>query len=295
MRKILLIGANSFVGKRLVEFLQDKYVLTGTFHKKKNKFLGDERQVQLDITKQDSVNDVLEKTKPDVVIITAAVSTNKEAEEKINSVNVTGASNVVLSIKEMGVKEQGVHPKIIFFSTEQIFDGSEGLYAETDEPSPINKYGKSKLEAEKIIQTYDDYLILRLALILGDKKPDDHDNFISLMLDPGKGKDLKVFNNVYRTFIYVEDIPLIIHTLIEKDQKGILNVSEDEFLSYAEMAELVEKEFNISRHEVIECKDPNIPRRLGLSNNLLKKLIDFQLTSYKDMLVRVKDKINNKI
>jgi dTDP-4-dehydrorhamnose reductase len=284
--KILIIGANSFVGKALAKHLSKRYELIGTYHNKKNKELS--RQERLDMTRKRQVREVLEDIRPDTIIITAAISTNKAPEETIRAVNVEGTSNIIATAAEMDPK-----PKIIFFSTNQVFDGKTGQYKETDKPKPINNYGKSKAEAEKMLLTYDNHLILRCSVIVGKTEPDDHDNFITMFLN-ATGR-IKIFKNVYRSPTYVRDIPPIVETLIELDTRGILNMAGDDFLSYAEMASCIEKKFGIEKqYDLIDCDDYNIPKRLGLNTERLKKLTGHNMTSFNDALDEIKKEMQIK-
>lgn len=283
MKTILLIGANSFVGKELVETLKGKHNIIGTYLHTKNNYL--KSQEKLDITRKEEVLEILKRTKPDIVILLSAISTNKAPKEKIRRVNIGGTLNIISSIKELHL-----NPKIIFFSTEQVFDGKKGRYLETDIPNPINDYGKSKLEAEKAIKKHKNYLILRCSLILGKKREGDHDNFISSFIE-AKEK-LKIFKKVYRTPIYIKDVGKIMAELIRTNQKGILNISGDKYLSFLEMAEKIEKAFNLKKeHEVVEGLDDLIPKKLGLKNDKLKKIIDFDLTGFQEMLIEIKNEM----
>lgn len=279
MNRILVIGSASFVGKSLVECLKKDNEVIGTYNNKKNMSL--DAQERLDITKKEEVLKCIKKIKPDVIIILAALSKTNALKGKIRKVNAIGVLNVKSAAEKLGL-----NPKIVLFSTDQIFDGKKGPYLETDVPNPINEYGKSKLEAEAIIKKYPNHLILRFSLILGNKGHNEHDDFISTFI---KTKDrLKVFKDVCRTPIYVKDIGKVISELIKIDYKGVLNVSGDDFISYLKMAKSIEKAFNLKKgYDVVECSDNCIPKRLGLKNNLLKSLIEFNATGFQEMLQKM--------
>jgi dTDP-4-dehydrorhamnose reductase len=283
MKKVLLIGANSFVAKRIAEYFKDKYELIGTYHNNKNPALA--QQLQLDITKKHEVEQVLKKAKPEVIIITAAISSTSEAEDKTLEVNVNGTSNIVNA-----VKEQKLDSKIIFFSSDQVFDGKKGFYRETDKPNPINAYGKSKLEAEKIVITCENHLILRCSLICGAQRGDERENFVIKFIN--SGKKMQVFKNAYRSPVYVKDIPRVIDLLIQKNAVRIVNLGGDQYLNYMEMAAKIEKIFNIRReYDIVNCEIPGIPKKLGVDNSLVKSITGFAFTGFDDMLMRMKKEI----
>ena len=61
--------------------------------------------------------------------------------------------------------------KIVYISTEAVFDGKRGNYSENDMPQPITLYGRAKHEAEKVIQKQTgNYMIIRTSYIYGKKR-----------------------------------------------------------------------------------------------------------------------------
>jgi dTDP-4-dehydrorhamnose reductase len=129
--KILLIGANSYVGARLYFDLRSSYSIAGTYatHPLSKDF------IHLDITNKSEVDDVIKKTKPDIIIHSAnnASATWCDANpEKAIALNQTSTQTIAEVSKKY-------NSKIIYISSMSVFDQS-------------NMYGKTKLASEKIIQ-----------------------------------------------------------------------------------------------------------------------------------------------
>jgi dTDP-4-dehydrorhamnose reductase len=108
--------------------------------------------------------DLFSKLKPDITIHTAAETnvdkceTQKELSWKIN---VEGTRNIAEACKKLGAK-------LVYVSTEYVFDGEKGSYVEEDKPNLINHYGTTKLEGEnQIVSRCKDYAILRTSVIYG--------------------------------------------------------------------------------------------------------------------------------
>ena len=87
-----------------------------------------------DITQKDNVEDLFKKVNPDVVVHTAAY-TNVDGCEKDKdtafSVNVQGTKNIAESVEEIGAK-------LVYVSTDYVFNGDKGLYNEDDVTDPID-------------------------------------------------------------------------------------------------------------------------------------------------------------
>ncbi len=273
MARVLLIGANSYIGKRLLPALA-RHDITATYHTRPNSEF--KQQEALDLTNKESVQEVVKRIRPEIIILAAAISTNKSEPALIQQTNIDGVQHVADA-----VRASAPDTRVILFSTEQVFSGAKESYAETDTPDPINEYGRSKAEAEKIVQQLTRYLILRLAAVQGPILEGEHDNFLSLFLSD---KELTVFDDVYRAPIYVEDVISIIASLIDKKREGILHLAGDDFLSYAAMAEQIEAVYQTGREfSVAPCHLAEVPRRLHLGNAKLKKL-GFSLTAYADLV-----------
>jgi dTDP-4-dehydrorhamnose reductase len=146
-KKILLLGANGYLGARLFYDLRDKFDVTGTYHK--NQFY--KEFVQLDITDKDQVLRVFKQYKPDIIVHTANFPSPRHAkdnEDGYKKLNLTATEYIKDGANEIGAK-------VIFISSFAAFN-------------PDNIYGKLKLESEEIVkQVKTGYLILRASLILG--------------------------------------------------------------------------------------------------------------------------------
>lgn len=112
---------------------------------------------ELDITSLTSCRKAIKKYQPDLIIHAAAWTDVAGAEthrEQCWAVNVIGTQNLV----------RAAHGRrLVFISTDYVFDGKRGNYREDDIPNPKNFYALTKLAGELIIQQYPDTLIIRTA------------------------------------------------------------------------------------------------------------------------------------
>ncbi|HEU5292203.1 MAG TPA: SDR family oxidoreductase, partial [Cyclobacteriaceae bacterium] len=164
--KILVTGANGLLGQKLVALLQqDKNIeLIATARNTLVASLTRGEFHPLGTTSKDQVEKVVTKTKPDVIINTAAMTQVDDCErdhEACIANNVTAVENLIYASKL-------VDAHFIHLSTDFIFDGTEGPLDELAEPHPVNFYGESKLAAEQLIRFSDiNWCILRTVLVYG--------------------------------------------------------------------------------------------------------------------------------
>ncbi len=168
--------------------------------KKKEKIYYPSKKI-LNLKNLTSIKKYLKKTKPDYLIHSAALSRpmeihEKNIEESITT-NIIGTSNIVRACSLMKIK-------LIYFSTNYVYQGKKGNYKESDPVFPINKYALSKLGGECAVQMYENSLILRICMT---EKPFVHK---------------KAFNDVETNFMYHYDFAKNLLKLI--DHKGIINV-----------------------------------------------------------------------
>lgn len=235
--KILITGANGFLGYYLVEqLLAKKYSVIATGK-------GDCRLpfthdlnfqwLSMDFTDPFSIHDTFENIKPDVVVHAGAMSKPDECEMdqmKAYLVNVEGTVQLLINSEDL-------KSFFIFLSTDFVFDGERGMYIEGEEPQPVNYYGRTKLEAEEAVKEYEyDWAIVRTVLVYG-KNHSGHNNILKIVKEKlEKGEEYNVVDDQLRTPTYVEDLAKGIVSIIEKKATGIFHLSGKDVLTPYQMA-----------------------------------------------------------
>ncbi len=156
---------------------------------------------EMNISSLKSINDYISRKKIDFFIHSAAFSTpmadHKIKIEKSVSTNIIGTSNVVLACSKKNIK-------LIYISTNFVYQGTKGNYSEKDMLLPVNEYGWSKLGGECAVQLYKNSLILRVCMV-DDNFPHPH-----------------AFTDYDTCFLKKSDAAKITLKLLSK--KGIINV-----------------------------------------------------------------------
>lgn len=181
--------------------------------------------VSMDITDKASVDAVLAKEQPDVVVHCAAWTAVDMAEdddkvEKVRLVNAVGTKNIALACKKLGCK-------MVYLSTDYIFDGLGDTPWEPDckDYKPLNVYGQTKLEGELAVsENLEKYFIVRIAWVFGVNGK----NFIKTMLNLGKTHDrITVVNDQIGTPTYTFDLARLLVDMIETEKYGYYHATNE--------------------------------------------------------------------
>ena len=154
MEKILLTGGNGFFCSRFAAEYKNAYEILCA------------SSSMLDVTDELKVTETIINFKPTYVIHAAAIANTEFCDKNPDlayRINVTGAINVAKACKI-------VHAKMIFISSEQVFNGNiePGPYTEEVTPCPSTVYGENKLEAEGMLkQILEELWILRFTWLFG--------------------------------------------------------------------------------------------------------------------------------
>lgn len=188
---------------------------------------------EMDITDEKRVMEVILDYKPDVIFHCAAYTAVDKAEENQDicyKVNVSGTKNIALAA-------QKVHAKVVYISTDYVFDGTkEGIYKEEDYPNPINYYGYTKLCGEKVVSELEDYLIVRISWVFGI----NGNNFVKTMLKLAETKEeISVVCDQMGSPTYTEDLSKLLLDMVESNKKGIFDATNEEYCSWYEFAKYI--------------------------------------------------------
>ncbi len=217
---ILVTGANGVVGSYVKKvFNEEKLFLTDID--------------TLDITKQDSVLEIVQHMKPNIILHLAAQTDVDRCEQDSRDaflVNTESTKNLALICEKFGIF-------IVYISSGAVYGGQEvRTYKETDVMVPINIYGKSKLEGEEWIKKITKkYLILRAGWMVGGKDKDK--KFVGKILDIiNKKTEIDVVNDKFGSITYAKDLLKCVKILLDKNYTGTFNVVNPGLVSRYDIA-----------------------------------------------------------
>lgn len=181
--------------------------------------------VQMDITDEKAVDEIITRVNPDVIVHCAAWTAVDMAEdddkvEKVRAVNAGGTRNIAKTAKKLDCK-------MVYISTDYVFDGQGEKPWESDckDYKPLNVYGQTKLEGELAVsELLDKYFIVRIAWVFGVNGK----NFIKTMINVGKTHDtVRVVNDQIGTPTYTLDLSVLLVDMIETDKYGYYHATNE--------------------------------------------------------------------
>lgn len=297
MKKILITGASGLVGSNLYDFLKMEYSVIGTHLN-----FPTNNTVYLDVNNHNGQSaHFINEFHPDIIIHCGAL-TNVEYCE----INETESylQNVVTTKKIIEIAKLN-RSKIVYFSTDYVFDGVSGPYDELDSPNPINIYGKHKLICENLILEDPNNLVVRITNVYGNELRNK--NFLSriiLQISKGEFINLKLPYDQFATPIGAHDIAKAINLLLKFDSNGIFHLSSTDYMNRVHFANLVLNYFDYGNYklEVIDTKNLNQVAKRPLKGGLLNfkfcnKFPEFEFTNINYYLNKVKNdtEFNKKI
>lgn len=236
--KIFITGGSGLLGQYLNLELSKKHDILTQYQTNIGN-CKDFNFVQLSITDQTKFAEIFNSFKPDVVVHTAAVS-NPEKADKLSADAVYNINvNATKKLAELCSKNNS---KLIYLSTDLVYAGYRGSMLKEDAKLiPLSLYAETKLMGEiKIQETFNNYLILREALLIGFGLNHTRNNFHLMCDNLRNGNEVILFTDQYRTPLALHDSARMICELIEKNISGeILNFAGGERLSRYEIGKLV--------------------------------------------------------
>jgi dTDP-4-dehydrorhamnose reductase len=221
LKRVLVTGVSGFLGRYVALSLRHQHAVLGLYHS--HGIALDACQVaRLDVTDVEAVRVACSAFRPDVVVHTAAwgdVDLCERHPDEAHRVNVQGTESIAQGAAEVGAK-------LIYISTDQVYDGGRGHYTEVEAPHPLMVYGWTKLQGEhRAAAICRDTVILRLALMYGWGTP-TRLNFVDWLIQRLRvGQEVPLFVDQYRTPLYVGQASEVIGRLISGPEiRGTFNL-----------------------------------------------------------------------
>ena len=285
MSTSLIVGASGQVGEHLLRYAGESgRRAVGTCHAHEAPGL-----LPLDIRRADEVERLMRDVRPDVLYIPAAqtnVDYCEQHPEESYVTNVGGVRHLVRAANDVGAR-------VVYFSSDYIFDGRAGPYREDDPPSPISVYGRQKVMAEHIVALQArEYLIVRTTVVYGWERQGK--NFVSRLIQTLKaGQSLRAPVDQIGSPPYAPNLARAVMALVSQPQRGVFNVVGSKRANRYELACEAARVFGVNVRLIEPVQTTLLkqaaPRPLsaGLQINKLKAVIDLPMLGYGEELRRM--------
>ncbi len=291
---ILITGVNGFLGNYLTPVLLNAgYIVYGIGKGMRRLPIIDKKfqYYDIDLTDSYSLQQLFEIISPNIILHAAANSKPDDCElhqESAYTINVQ-STKLLLDFAEK------IKSRFVYISTDFVFDGEKGLYKETDEPNPINYYGKTKLLSEQLVTQYPfPNTIIRTVLVYG-KPLAGRQNILSFVYAKLQNREpVQLVNDQYRTPTYIKDLVWGIKEIVEHEKTGIWHLSGDQpLMSPYEMGMQLADTFELDKsllHPVNHTTFKEIalrPRTTGLHIQKAQTELNYRPTPFEKALKKI--------
>lgn len=291
MNKILVTGSNGLLGQKITDLaLADNSIdlIATSRGENRHPVKSGYRYVDLDIIDRQRLRATVAEYRPDVIINTAAMTNVDACEhdpEGCRKLNV----EAVASLVEL-CETYGIH--LIHLSTDFIFDGKEGPYAEDAEPNPLSLYGQSKWDAEKIIQQSScKWAILRTILVYGIVADMSRSNIVLWAKGAlEKGQPLNVVNDQWRMPTLAEDLAQACLLAATQRAEGIFHISGKDLFAIHELVAAVADFWGLDKSLIREVSSSTLsqaaprPARTGFILDKARSVLGYNPHSFQEGL-----------
>jgi dTDP-4-dehydrorhamnose reductase len=248
MKKVLITGSNGLLGQKLVYKLRerDDVELIATARGTNRLRVQDGYTfLSMDIEDKASVDEVIDRTRPDHIIHTAAM-TNVDAceteREACDRANVHAVEHMVRA-----AERHNAH--FVHISTDFIFNGEDGPYYEDATPDPVSYYGNSKLKGEQIVQaSILQWAILRTVLVYGVVDNASRSNIVLWAKGAlEKGQPINVVDDQMRCPTLAEDLADGCILAVDRNATGVYNICGKDALNIIEIVQQVADHYGLDR------------------------------------------------
>lgn len=245
-RRIFITGISGLFGLNAALVLGDKgYEVWGCYLTHPVEIPGG-RALELDLTNEKKVSDAFSKIQPEVVIHAAAL-TNVDAcevdRDAAQLMNVTVTEYVAHAAHRVGAR-------LVYLSTDQVFDGTTKFATEATGRSPINVYGRTKMKGEDVAaHAHPDSLVIRTNFF-GWGPPYKLSLSDWILARLRAGEEVPGFTDVYFTPILVNELIARIEALVSYRVGGLLHVAGKDRVSKYDFARLLAERFGENPEQV---------------------------------------------
>ncbi|HEY9757196.1 MAG TPA: dTDP-4-dehydrorhamnose reductase [Oculatellaceae cyanobacterium] len=236
--KLLVTGAGGMLGQALVPCLKSRQHDVTALPKE-----------ELNVTNFDRVQQVLAKTKPELILHCGAYTKVDQAESEpalAYHINGYGTENLAVACNALNIP-------LLYVSSDYVFDGEQQYpYNTWDATRPLSIYGKSKLAGEKAVMRHlQRFYIVRTSWLYGPNGK----NFVETILGLAEqNKPLRVVSDQHGTPTCTLSLSELIADLIETKRYGVYHAADEGVTNWYEFAKEIVADYKIEVHP-IETKD----------------------------------------
>lgn len=296
--RVLITGAYGLIGSRILELAPKNWEIITLSNELKKEEFKNASHIDADIRDFEKIEKAFFKYEPDWILHLAAYTDVDGSERKKNlayGINCLGTKNIAALSKKVGAK-------IIFLSTDHVFDGKNGNFKEEDKTNPINYYGFTKLKGEEeIIKNSDQFTILRISYPYRVKYEQKLDPLRFIIKSLAAGRSLQLVSDQFITPTFIDDLALIIFSVIKRNIFGLYHSGGGGCITFFDMGKLISKIFGLDEKLITETRLEMFlkesgriakqPQKSCLDSSKLRKKHNLEIRGFSEVLPTINKKV----
>lgn len=283
--KYFITGGSGLLGQRLATVAREEDELT-LVH---NSNPGDDT-VKCDITNEKEVHDCVIRENPDVIVHCAAmtnVDLCEDEKEKAYSINGDGTGFLAKSAEEVGAK-------IIYVSTDFVFDGNRGYYKEDEPVNPLGIYAKSKYDGEVQLQKYSsNWAVARVSVLYGWH---ERLNFTTWVINELRQKhEINIVVDQINSPTLADNAGEAIFEIARQDKCGVFHTAGNDAINRFDFTLKIAEAFDLNDGLINPISSENFvqkaprPRDSSLNVSKVEKELGMKMETCSESLKRMAD------
>lgn len=268
MTRILVTGGSGVVGSHLVSRWKDRFEVVAGYYQHPLPAIQGVTPVQLDLSNPSDVKSRIDGLQVDAIVHCAALIDHAACEENpslAERINVHGTEAIARSALQRRLR-------LVYVSTNSVFDGARGQYREDDEAAPRHVYGQTKKRAEeRVLQAGG--LVLRTVpygfhryLPIQGRRP----NILEWAFHALASEERVLgYVDSWLNPVSAADMAMVIEECLEADLRGLYHVASRRMISKYEFVREVARVFHLNGDRLYPVETPGGPQRLTLDGSKL--------------------------
>lgn len=281
--KFFITGGSGLLGERLAAIANDDYELVLSHNSNPA-----DNTVKCDITDKNEVEKTVIENRPDVIIHCAAMTDVDLCEDKTDlayKINSEGTRNITKASEKTGAK-------IIYVSTDFVFDGEKGYYSEEDETNPLGIYAKSKYDGEIQVKKYSsNWAIARVSVLYGWHKKQ---NFTTWVINQLRNNNpINIVTDQINSPTYADNAAEAIFEIAKQDKTGIFHTAGNDRINRFDFTKKIAEAFNLDKDLINPTTSKQFvqkaprPRDSSLNVNKIEKELGMTMETCDESLNRM--------
>jgi len=261
-QRILITGVSGLLGSNLAYCLRDDYRVYGLYNTHRL-YLDKVTVYPCDLREKSKTEGIVRELRPDVIIHCAALTNVDICEEDIGlteQMNVLATENIVHSMEDRDIK-------LIYISTDLVYDGKKGHFSENDPVGPSNAYARSKLKGEQEALKVPGAVVLRTNFF-GWSVFEERSLGEWVISNLQAQREIKGFTDAIFSSIYTFDLAAVMGQAIQKNLCGIYNLGSKGSLSKYDFAVMIARQLGLDASLITPASIDDFEFKAKRSKNL---------------------------